>query len=183
MRAVILDRDGVINHDSDEFIKTPEEWVPLPGSLQAIARLHQAGFTVAVATNQSGVGRGLLTLEALQQIHARMLDGVRDHGGAITEIAFCPHLPDAGCDCRKPAPGLLHELARRLDLDLDGVPVVGDSERDLIAARRAGASPVLVRSGKGLRTLASSRDLQGIPVFDDLAAFVDDLLAGEREPA
>ena len=183
MRAVILDRDGVINHDSDEFIKTPEEWVPLPGSLQAIARLHQAGFTVAVATNQSGVGRGLLTPETLQQIHARMLDGVRDHGGAIAEIAFCPHLPDAGCDCRKPAPGLLHELARRLDLDLDGVPVVGDSERDLIAARRAGASPVLVRTGKGLRTLASSRDLQGIPVFDDLAAFVDDLLAGEREPA
>jgi D-glycero-D-manno-heptose 1,7-bisphosphate phosphatase len=183
MRAVILDRDGVINHDSDEFVKTPEEWVAIPGSLQAIARLHRAGFVVAVATNQSGVGRGLLTLETLRQIHARMLDEIRHHGGAIARIAYCPHLPDAGCDCRKPAPGLLHELAQRLNLDLKGVPVVGDSERDLIAARRAGASPVLVRTGKGLRTLASSRELPGIPVFDDLAAFVDDLLAGEREPA
>ena len=183
MRAVILDRDGVINHDSDEFIKSPEEWVALPGSLEAIARLHRAGFVVAVATNQSGVGRGLLTLETLARIHARMLEEVGNHGGAIAEIAFCPHLPDAGCDCRKPAPGLLHELARRLELNLAGVPVVGDSERDLVAARRASATPVLVRTGKGLETLRSSQELEGIPVFDDLAAFVDDLLAGERGPA
>ena len=182
MRAVILDRDGVINRDSDEFIKSPEEWVAIPGSLEAIARMHQAGVVVAVATNQSGVGRALLTLETLERIHARMLDEVRESGGAIAEIVFCPHLPDAACDCRKPAPGMLHELARRLDLDLAGLPVVGDSERDLVAARRAGASPVLVRTGKGLRTLRSSRGLEGVPIFDDLAAFVDDLLAVERGP-
>ena len=109
------------------------------------------------------------------------LEAVAQHGGAIAEIAFCPHLPDAGCDCRKPAPGLLHELARRLDLSLEGVPVVGDSERDLVAAKRASASPVLVRTGKGLETLRSGRRLEAIPVFDDLAAFVDDLLTGERE--
>lgn len=173
MRAVILDRDGVTNHDPDEFIKTPEEWVPLPGSPQAIVRLHRAGYVVEVATNRSGVGNGLLTLETLQRIHARMLDAVRDQGGAIAWIEFCPHLPDAGCYRRKPAPELLQELARRLNLDLEGVMVVGDSERDLITARRAGASPVLVHTGKCLRKLASSRELPGIPVFDDLAAFVE----------
>jgi D-glycero-D-manno-heptose 1,7-bisphosphate phosphatase len=180
---VILDRDGVINHDSDEFIKSPDEWHPIPGSLEAIARLHRAGIVVAVATNQSGVGRGLLDLPMLERIHGQMLDALRQHGGAIAEIVFCPHHPDEGCACRKPEPGMLYEIARRLRLSLEGLPVVGDSDRDLIAARRVSASPVLVRTGKGLRTLRSSSELAGVAVFDDLAAFVDDLLAGHRGSA
>jgi len=183
MRLVILDRDGVINEDSDEFIKSPDEWIPIPGSLEAIARLCAAGYSVAVATNQSGVGRGLLDLETLDRIHARMQRMVREHGGSLDEIAYCPHGPDDGCDCRKPAPGLLQEIARRLGAQLRGVLVVGDSERDLLAARAVSAVPVLVRTGKGRDTQRTGRDLEGVPVFDDLAGFTDALLAGELRPA
>ncbi|MDX1489527.1 MAG: D-glycero-beta-D-manno-heptose 1,7-bisphosphate 7-phosphatase [Acidiferrobacterales bacterium] len=180
IRLVILDRDGVINHDSESYIKSPAEWVPIPGSLEAIARLHRAGYKVVVATNQSGIGRDLLTLETVARIHEKMIAAVHERGGEIDDIVFCPHTPEDGCSCRKPAPGMLKEIAQRLKPDLTGVYVVGDAERDVVAARQVMATPVLVRTGKGTRTLEQSRVLEGVAVFDDLAAFVDALLSDER---
>jgi len=179
MKLIILDRDGVINEDSDAYIKSPEEFVPLPGSLEAIARLNQAGYRVAVATNQSGVARGLFDLDTLGRIHAKLGQGLAAVGGHIDAIAFCPHGPDDGCDCRKPKPGLLNELADRLGISLEGVPVVGDSLRDLRAAQEVGAEPILVRTGKGERTVAAGEGLDEIPVYADLAAVVEALLRGE----
>ncbi len=176
MRLIILDRDGVINEDSDDFIKSPREWQPIPGSLEAIARLSRAGYRVVVATNQSGVARGLFDLETLMQIHAKMDHLVSEAGGRIEAVFFCPHGPDDGCDCRKPKPGMFLDISRRLMVDLDGVPAVGDSLRDLQAASAAGATPLLVRSGKGMRTLAQPETVAGVEVFDDLAAVADQLL-------
>lgn len=178
MRLVILDRDGVVNADSSDFIKTPEDWTPIPGSLEAIARLCRAEYRVVIITNQSGVGRGLYTLDVMNKIHARMLELIRQKGGEIDALLFCPHAPDFGCACRKPQPGMFNELARRLKVNLNGVPAVGDSHRDLEAARAAGAQPVLVRTGKGVDTLDAIQQgddeaLRQVPVFDDLAAFVD----------
>ena len=179
MKLVILDRDGVINHDSDAYIKSPDEWRPLPGSLEAIARLHREGYKVLVATNQSGVARGLLDMDMLGRIHAKMVDAVRTKGGELDSIFFCPHGPDDGCHCRKPEPGLYEEIADRLKISLDGVYAVGDSERDVIAARAVAARPVLVRTGKGERALRKGKNLGEVPVFADLAAFVDGLLVGK----
>jgi D-glycero-D-manno-heptose 1,7-bisphosphate phosphatase len=176
MQLVILDRDGVINEDSDDYIKSPDEWRPIPGSLAAIARLHRAGWRVIVATNQSGVARGLFDLDTLMRIHEKMHRAVRDAGGQIDAVFFCPHVPDDNCDCRKPRPGLLHDIASRLRIELKGVPVIGDSLRDLQAARAAGASPVLVRTGKGTRTLKHPGLDPDVPVFRDLASAVDALL-------
>lgn len=184
MRLIILDRDGVINEDSDEYIKSPEEWKPIPGSLEAIARLCRADFRIVIATNQSGVGRGLLTLDALNRIHVRMLEHIHQKGGEIDAIMVCPHRPDENCECRKPMPGMLTELARRLNLNLTGVPVVGDSIRDLEAAQAVGAAPVLVETGKGrasAETLRHSEHLAGVPVYRDLAAFAADFLRSRRE--
>ena len=177
MRLIILDRDGVINQDSDDFIKSPQEWQPIPGSLEAIARLSRADYRVVVATNQSGVARGLFDLETLMAIHDKMHRLVAEAGGHIEAVFYCPHGPDDGCDCRKPRPGMFCDISRRLMVDLDGVPAVGDSLRDLQAARAAGATPLLVRTGKGRRTLARPETVTGIDVFDDLAAVVDQLLA------
>ena len=176
-RLVVLDRDGVINHESVEFIKSPGEWLPIDGSLEAIARLTDAGFTVAVATNQSGVGRELFSEGVLKEIHQKMLFLVEGAGGRIDRIQYCPHLPDAGCRCRKPAPGMFLDLAVHYDLDLTSVPVVGDSERDIQAAIAAGARPVLVLTGNGRKT-RDSLSAQGKPVetFGSLAMFVDSLL-------
>ncbi|MFQ5994311.1 MAG: D-glycero-beta-D-manno-heptose 1,7-bisphosphate 7-phosphatase [Acidiferrobacterales bacterium] len=179
MRLVILDRDGVINYDSDDFIKSPEEWVPIPGSLEAIARLHRAGYRVVIATNQSGVGRGLLDVDTLERIHERMLDAVQKEGGKIDGIFFCPHKPEDCCLCRKPKPGLLQQIAERMKVNLNRVYAVGDSERDIVAARRVSASPILVRTGKGNETLEQSNELTGVPVFDSLAAFTDALLSDQ----
>jgi D-glycero-D-manno-heptose 1,7-bisphosphate phosphatase len=179
MKLVILDRDGVINHDSDDYIKSPEEWVPIPGSLEAIARLHREGYKVIVATNQSGVGRGLFDMDTLGRIHARMLEAVRAKGGEIDAIFFCPHKPEDNCDCRKPQPGLFWEIAERLKVNLTGVYAVGDSERDVAAARLVSARPVLVRTGKGKRTIKKSKALTDVPVFDDLTAFTDAFLTGK----
>jgi D-glycero-D-manno-heptose 1,7-bisphosphate phosphatase len=179
MKLVILDRDGVINHDSDEYIKSPEEWVPIPGSLEAIARLHREGYKVVVVTNQSGVGRGLFDMNMLGRIHSRMLEAVRAKGGEIDAIFFCPHRPEDNCGCRKPQPGLYQEVTERLKVNLSGVYSVGDSERDIIVARLVSARPVLVRSGKGKRTLKKSKVLADVPVFEDLAAFTDNLLSGK----
>jgi D-glycero-D-manno-heptose 1,7-bisphosphate phosphatase len=179
MKLVILDRDGVINHDSDAYIKSPEEWRPIPGSLEAIARLTREGYRVVVATNQSGVARGLFDMDTLGKIHAKMIEAVRAKGGEIDGIFFCPHGPDDGCRCRKPEPGLYEEIADRLKISLDGVYAVGDSERDVISARAVAARPVLVRTGKGERTLRQGKNLGEAPVYPDLAAFVDGLLHGE----
>lgn len=182
MPLIILDRDGVINQDSDAFIKSPQEFIPLPGSLEAIARLNAAGYRVAVATNQSGIARGLFDLDALNAMHKKLKTLLAAVGGRIDALAFCPHGPDAGCDCRKPKPGLLRQIAAELDVELNGVPVIGDSLRDLQSAQAVGATPMLVRTGKGERSLvqlAGEPTLRGVPVFADLAAAVDALLAND----
>lgn len=180
-RLVILDRDGVINEDSDEFIKSAEEWQAIPGSLEAITKLGKAGFVVVVITNQSGIARGLLTYNTLNQIHQKMLDQLHALGGEINAIFFCPHGPDENCSCRKPLPGLYKELQERLNYKLDNVDSVGDSLRDIQAAHAAGARPVLVRTGKGVETESTLGDpehagqLGEIPVYDDLASYVESL--------
>lgn len=178
MKLVILDRDGVINHDSDKFIKSPDEWVPIPGSLEAIARLNREGYKVVIISNQSGVARGLLDTDMLAKIHAKMIESVRAKGGEIEAIFFCPHGPDDGCRCRKPLPGLFEEVADRLKVSLSGVPAVGDNEHDVLAARAVQAQPILVRTGKGRRTARRSKQLKDTPIYDDLATFADALLAG-----
>ncbi len=180
-RVIILDRDGVINEDSDEYIKSPQEWIPIPGSLEAIARLHRAGWRVVVATNQSGVARGLFDIDTLMRIHEKMHRAVEEAGGRIEAVFFCPHGPDDACQCRKPRPGLLREIAARLRIDLKGVPVVGDSLRDLQAAQAVGAKPILVRSGKGLRTLATLGETVPCSVHADLSAVADALIATDPQ--
>lgn len=176
MKLVILDRDGVINHDSDAYIKSPEEWKPIPGSLEAIALLTQAGYQVAVATNQAGVGRGLFEMATLNAIHDKMHRALGLVGGRIDGIFFCPHAQDAGCACRKPKPGLLEEIARRFGVSLEGVPFIGDSLRDLQAAVTVGAKPILVLTGKGKKTRKDSDLPPNTVVHDDLAAAVHSLL-------
>ncbi len=174
-RWVILDRDGVINRDSPDYVKSLAEWQPLPGSIAAIAKLSRAGHRVAIATNQSGVGRGLIRSEDLHAMHAELSRQVTHAGGAIAGIFYCPHAPEEGCGCRKPRTGLLDAIARRFGIDLRGLPAVGDSLRDLEAARAAGCLPVLVRTGNGRATerqLAAAA-LRDVPVYDDLAAFAD----------
>src|SRR4051812_28038049 len=152
MKLVILDRDGVINFDSAEYIKSPAEWKPIPGSLEAISRLNHAGYHVVVATNQSGIGRGLFEVAALNAIHEKMHKALGQVGGRIDAIFFCPHSQDAGCTCRKPKPGLLEEIAHRFNIELAGVPCIGDSLRDLQAAAEVDAQPILVLTGKGQQT-------------------------------
>jgi D-glycero-D-manno-heptose 1,7-bisphosphate phosphatase len=175
---IILDRDGVINHDSAEFIKSEDEWQPIPGSLDAIAALTKAGFTLAVASNQSGIARGLFDQRTLDAMHAKMLRLIHDAGGHISRIVICPHGPDDGCDCRKPKPGMLEQLARHFDTSLTGVPVIGDSLRDLEAAAAVGARPILVRSGKGRTTEAAlPEQFADTVVYDDLAAAARALIA------
>ena len=176
-RLVVLDRDGVINQDSDAYIKTPEEWQPIPGSLEAIARLNAAGYIVAIATNQSGVARGLYDADTLDAIHNRMHACLAEVGAYVDIVRLCPHGPDDGCDCRKPASGLFHQIQSELGCRLDGVPAIGDSLRDLEAAAAVNAKPILVRTGKGTKTEKDLPDwLAETPVYDDLAAAVDALL-------
>jgi len=169
VKLVILDRDGTINEDSDQYIKSPSEWKPIPGSLQAIARLTQSGWRIVVATNQAGIARGLFDMSALNAIHAEMHRAVGLAGGRIDAIFFCPHAADSNCECRKPKPGLLREIASRMDTGLAGVPMIGDSLRDVEAAAAAGAKPYLVLTGKGRKTQAAGGLPQGTEVFADLA--------------
>ncbi len=176
MQLVILDRDGVINEDSDTYIKSVDEFIPLPGSLAAIARLNQAGYTIAVATNQSGISRGLFDLNTLDAMHDKLRRLLANEGGVIDKIVFCPHAPDNGCNCRKPLPGLMQQIADHYQIPLTDVPVIGDSLRDLQAARAVGAQPILVKTGKGLRTLAAAKELTDAPVYANLAAAVDALI-------
>ena len=182
MKLVILDRDGVINQDSDDYIKSPAEWIPVPGSAEAIARLNQAGYQVVVATNQSGVGRGYYSLETLAAIHDKMREHIAAAGGELAGIFFCPHAPEHGCDCRKPAPGLIDQISAALETSVRGVPLVGDSQRDLECGVVRGCKPVLVRTGKGERTLEKGlpASLGDVAVYDDLSAFVADFLAREH---
>ena len=178
MKLIILDRDGVINEDSDDYIKSPDEWVPIPGSLDAISRLNHAGYAVAVALNQSGIARGYFDLETLSAIHNKMEDMLSQIGGRIDALFFCPHGPKDGCDCRKPKPGLLTEIGNRFQTGLKDVMFVGDTVSDVKAAEAAGATPVLVRTGKGEQTLnkLSEKGMDHIPVYDDLADVVTTLL-------
>lgn len=176
MKLIILDRDGVINLDSDQFIKSPAEWQPLPGSLEAIARLNQADYRVVVATNQSGVGRGLFDMPTLNAIHDKMHKACALVGARIDAVYFCPHTAESHCDCRKPKPGMLLEIAACYNVNLAGVPVVGDSLRDLQSAAVLGASPYLVLTGKGLKTEATGNLPEGTVIFPDLAAVVAKLL-------
>jgi D-glycero-D-manno-heptose 1,7-bisphosphate phosphatase len=170
MKLVILDRDGTINQDSDQYIKSPAEWKPVPGSIEAIARLTQGGWRIVVATNQSGIARGLFDMTTLNAIHVEMHRAVVQAGGRIDAIFFCPHAADSNCECRKPRPGLLREIGSRFEVELKGVPMVGDALRDLEAAAAVGAQPYLVLTGKGRQT----RDAGGLPkdteVFANLAA-------------
>ena len=176
MKLIVLDRDGVINVDSASFIKSPAEWKPIPGSLNAIARLNQSGYRVVVATNQSGVGRDLFDMDTLNRIHQKMHKAVAEVGGRIDAIFYCPHTADSACDCRKPKPGMFKRISETLNIDLKGVPTVGDSLRDLQAGAAVGCQPLLVRTGKGTKTEADGNLPDGTLIFADLSAAVDHIL-------
>ena len=183
MKLIILDRDGVINQDSDQFIKSPDEWKPIPGSLEAIARLNQWGWRVVVASNQSGIGRGLFGMDTLNAINEKMVKSLAQVGGRLDAIFFCPHTPEENCPCRKPKPGMLLDALRRFGANAAETPMAGDGLRDLRAAKAAGCPRHLLRSGNGAKTQADGipHDVLPIAVHDDLAAMVDALL-GERTP-
>jgi len=170
MKLAILDRDGVINYDSEHYIKSPAEWRPIPGSIEAIARLNQNGWRIAVATNQSGIARGLFDMATLNAINDKMMEMVFRQGGRIDALFFCPHAADEGCNCRKPRTGMLEEIAARFHTELKGVPVVGDSLKDLQSAETVGAQPILVLTGKGAKTQGDGGLPKKTIVFDDLAA-------------
>ena len=177
MKLIILDRDGVVNQDSDKYIKSADEWEPIPGRLEAIARLHHGGYRIAIASNQSGLGRGYFSIDDLNAMHRKLSRGLSILGAQVEAIFFCPHAPSDVCYCRKPKPGLLLDISERLQIGLAGVPVVGDSFRDIQAAREVGAAPVLVLTGNGKRVLAKRRAQLGeTAVFADLAAVADALL-------
>ena len=176
---VIVDRDGVVNEDSAEYIKSVAEWRPIPGSLEAIAELHRAGFDVAVLTNQSGVGRGLFTQAELEAIHAHMRAAVAAAGGRLAAVHYCPHLPTDACDCRKPGVGLLRTIERERGAALTGVPFIGDRVSDLDAASAVGARPILVRTGSGATTERALGERR-VEVFDDLAAAAAAILRERR---
>ncbi len=181
MKLIILDRDGVINNDSDSYIKSADEWIPLPGSIEAIGQLSQAGYTIAIATNQSGLSRGLFGIDELEAMHSKMRRLVEESGGQIDGIFYCPHLPEDQCQCRKPRPGLFKAIAEGFSTSLSEVPVVGDSLSDLNAGLLFGCTPILVRTGKGLKSECLLRDNKGTalnntPVYDNLASYVAHLL-------
>ncbi|MCJ8169507.1 D-glycero-beta-D-manno-heptose 1,7-bisphosphate 7-phosphatase [Atopomonas sediminilitoris] len=180
MKLLILDRDGVINQDSDDYIKSLEEWLPLPGAIDAMAALSKAGWTIAVATNQSGLARGYFNQATLDAMHAELQRLVQAQGGRVDAIHFCPHGPEDDCTCRKPLPGMIEAIGRQFNADLTGVWLVGDSLRDLEAGLAVGCQPVLVKTGKGLRSLAKPLP-EGTLVFDDLAAVAQQLLTGKPD--
>ena len=177
MKIIVLDRDGVINFDSDQFIKKPEEWKPIPGSLEAIARLNESGWRVIVASNQSGVGRGLFDMDTLNAINEKMTKALGQAGGRLDAIFFCPHTADSTCDCRKPKPGMFLQIAERFNADMKDVPVVGDSLRDLQAGVAVGCKPYLVLTGEGSKTQTDPDLPEGTQIFPDLAAVAAQLTA------
>ena len=179
MKLIVLDRDGTINQDSDDFVKTPEEWIALPGALEAIARLNHAGWHCVIASNQSGLGRGLFDVAMLNAIHTKMHKMLAAVGGRVDAVFYCPHAPDEGCHCRKPEPGLFEQIAERYGVDLKGMPVVGDTARDLVAGSATGCEPHLVLTGKGAayrgRALPDSFPA-ATRTHADLAAFAEYLV-------
>lgn len=180
-KFVILDRDGVINQEGPDHVRSPEEWLPIPGSLEAIARLNKAGYRVFVSTNQSGIARGYFDIETLSLIHKKMQDMLAELGGKVEMVLFCPHGPADDCSCRKPKPGMLHDLEQRLGSSLVGVPFVGDALRDLQAGIAVGAHPVLVLTGKGQLTLEENKGMDFPDVYENLAAFADAWISGEAQ--
>ena len=176
-KLVILDRDGVINYDQADFISSPADWRPIPGALEAIARLNQHDYLVAIATNQASISRGLFDMHALNAIHQKLHLAAQAVGAHIDAIFFCPHAADEFCDCRKPRPGMLKSIGERFDTSLQGVPMVGDALRDMHAAFEVGCQPFLVKTGKGEKTLQTGGLPPGTQVFDDLAVVVDHLLS------
>lgn len=178
MKLIILDRDGVINHDSDDYIKSPDEWQPIDGSLEAIARLNHAGYTVAIASNQSGLARGYFDIEVLAAMHKKMDELLAKMGGRIDAVFYCPHGPDDACHCRKPKPGMLLDIGQRFNVPLKQAIFVGDSIADITAANNANAQAVLVRTGKGIKAekILQSENKSSIPVYDDLASAVTAIL-------
>lgn len=180
-KLVILDRDGVINVDSDAFVKSPEEWIPIPGSLEAIARLNQAGYRVAVASNQSGIGRGLFDMATLNAMHLKMHRAAAAVGGRIDAVFFCPHTAEDQCECRKPKPGLLQAILERFEIDPAATPVVGDALRDLQAGAALGFPVHLVLTGKGKKTLSAGGLPEGTKVHDDLKSFALAFLVNHGE--
>ena len=179
VKLIVLDRDGVINHDSAQFIKSPDEWRPIPGSLEAIARLNHAAYRVVVATNQSGIGRGLFDMATLNAIHEKMHRALSLAGGRIDALFYCPHTAEALCECRKPKTGMLRDIGVRFGVDMSDVPCIGDSVRDLSAADAVGAQPMLVLTGKGEKTLREGNFPKSTLIFPDLAFAVSALLSGE----
>lgn len=186
-KLVILGRDGVLNVFRDDHVKDPAEWQPLPGALEAVARLNQAGWHTVVATNQSGIGRGLVDMASLNAVHRRMMQVLAEKGGRIDAVFFCPHAAEEHCDCRKPLPGLMQQIASRYGLEglMQGIPMVCDTERDLQAAQAAGCEPHLVRTGRAAALTAEQLALwvggiEGTTVHADLAAFAEFLLHREH---
>lgn len=180
-RLVILGRDGILNVYREDHVKEPQEWRPVPGALEAVARLNQDGWHVVVATNQAGIGRGMFDMASLNAVHAQMMKLLAAQGGRLDAVFFCPHAPEEHCDCRKPLPGMMHDIARRYGVDLRQVPMVGDTLRDLQAAQAAGCEPHLVLTGRaaGLDEAQLSRIVEQVPgtrIHADLGAFADDLL-------
>ena len=185
IKLIILDRDGTINEDRDDFVKSADEWVPIDGALEAIARLNHAGWHTVIATNQSGLGRGTFDMAALNAIHVKMNQMLAKQGGRIDAVFFCPHAPDEGCSCRKPLPGLFEQIGERFGVELSDVPVVGDSLRDLQAGVAVGCQPHLVRTGKCAQLDAEAieqlcNEVPGTRVHADLAAFADAIIRAER---
>jgi D-glycero-D-manno-heptose 1,7-bisphosphate phosphatase len=178
-KLVILDRDGVINYESPHYIKSPAEWIPLPGSLQAIAQLTAQGIRVAVATNQSGLARGLFDEVQLQAIHQTLMTAVEDAGGRIDKIVYCPHHPEYHCECRKPKTGLLEQIRDYFAMDLTGVPFIGDSEKDVLAAQAMQCYPMLVRTGYGENSIGKLPADSTVPIYENLQAAVTALLRQE----
>jgi D-glycero-D-manno-heptose 1,7-bisphosphate phosphatase len=186
MKLIVLDRDGTINQDRDDYVKSPEEWVPIPGALEAIARLNHAGWHTVVATNQSGIGRGLFDMATLNAMHLKMHQALAKHGGRIDAVFFCPHAPEEGCSCRKPMPGLIQQIHERYGVEAADVPVVGDVLRDLQAGAAAGSPTHLVRTGKTAKMsdaqiAAICAQVPGTHVHSDLDAFAEWMIRHERE--
>lgn len=174
---IILDRDGVINYDRKDFVKSPEEWIPIPGSLEAIAQLNRAGFKIVIATNQSGLARGLFDIEALNSIHQKMILGLSQINGHVDGIYYCPHHPLDDCPCRKPKPGMLQQIVHDYKINLSKEAIaIGDSWRDIQAAQAAGCPAILVKTGNGEQTLRE-QSLEHILVFDDLASVASEILS------